>query len=50
MDKWEKVVTLQRKLIDLKHGLSLEELQDCLECDPAMVYRIIDIAEIRLRE
>ncbi len=46
MDKWEKVVTFKRKLTDLKHGCTLEELQDCLECDRAKVYRIKDLAEI----
>jgi hypothetical protein len=46
MNKWEKVVTLKRKLTDLKHGLSLEELQDCLECDRATVYRVKDLAEM----
>jgi predicted DNA-binding transcriptional regulator YafY len=44
MDKWEKVVTLKRKLTDLKHGLTLEELQEFLECDRATVYRIKDLA------
>ncbi len=46
MDKWEKVVTLKRKLTDLKYGCTLEELQDCLECDRATVYRIKDLAEM----
>jgi hypothetical protein len=46
MDKWEKVVTFKRKLTDLKRGCTLEELQECLECDRATVYRIKDLTEM----
>jgi hypothetical protein len=38
MDKWEKVVTLKRKLTDLKDGLSLAELLKYFGCDCSTIH------------
>lgn len=47
MDKWEKLVTLQRELIKHRNGCRLEHLMEKMDdCDRSTVYRIKDLAEI----
>lgn len=47
MDKWDKVVTLQRELTKNKYGCSLNHLMEKFEdCDRSTVYRIIALAEL----
>ena len=47
MDKWEKIVTLQRELIRHKNGCTIDYLIERMErCNRSTVYRIKELAEI----
>ena len=47
MDKWEKIVTLQRELIRHKNGCTIDYLIEKMErCNRSTVYRIKELAEI----